>query len=107
MNLLNILLQTSSSGGGLSIWILFAGVMLIFYLFMILPEQRKKKQQEQFRNALSKGDHVVTIGGIHGKIHAIDEHTITLMIDKTKMVFDKHAISSEASKKVQKEATTE
>lgn len=107
MSLLSILLQAANNGGGLSIWVLFAGVMLIFYLFMILPEQRKKKKQEEFRKSLSKGDHVVTIGGIHGKIHAIDENTVTLMIDKTKMVFDKQAISSDASKKVQKEATTE
>jgi len=107
MSLLNLFLQVGSSGGSISLWITLAGVMIIFYLFMIMPQQRKQKKQQQYRDSLAKGDDVVTIGGIHGKIHAVDEHTVTLIIDKVKIVFDKQAISSEAGTKLKKEAVAE
>ncbi len=104
MSIFYIFMQ--AGGGGIPLFVTLAGMLLIFYLFMILPQQRKQKQQQTFRNSLSKGDDVVTIGGIHGKVHAVDENTVTLMIDKVKIVFDKQAISSDASQRIQQETTT-
>ncbi|MCU0443275.1 MAG: preprotein translocase subunit YajC [Microscillaceae bacterium] len=100
-----ILLQARSNSANSFVpqLILVGGFLLIFYLFMILPQQRKQKQQQQFRDNLKVGDKVVTIGGMHGKIIALNAETITLEADKgTRLVFDKIAISVESTQRVQK-----
>ncbi len=106
MSIFSFFMQAGGSPSNIPLFVTLAGMMLIFYLFMVLPQQRKQKQQQTFRNSLNKGDDVVTIGGIHGKVHAVDEHTVTLMVDKVKIVFDKQAISSDASQRISKETTT-
>jgi preprotein translocase subunit YajC len=63
-----VLLQAPAGSGGM--WgniLLFGGIIVIFYLFMIRPQQKKQKDQKKFIEAVKKGDMIVTIGGIHGK----------------------------------------
>jgi len=99
--ILQILAQatTPQGGGGYSQIIFFVGIAVVFYFFMIRPQQKKQKEQKRFLSEIKKGDAVVTIGGLHGKVYSIDEHTITLDVDKgTKMVYEKSSISLEASK---------
>lgn len=80
--------------------LLFGGIAIVFYFFMIRPQQKKQKDQKNFINEIKKGDTIVTIGGIHGKVYAQDDETVTLEVDKsTKMTFEKSAISLDASKK--------
>ena len=97
----DILLQSQPQGGGwISQLLLFGGIAIVFYFFMIRPQQKKQKDQKKFINEIKKGDSIVTIGGIHGKVYAQDEDTVTLEVDKsTKMTFEKSAISLETSKK--------
>ena len=96
----SILLQSQGSGSGLQSLILFGGIAIVFYFFMIRPQQKKQKDQKKFINEIKKGDSVVTIGGLHGKVYATDEETVTLEVDKsTKMKFEKSAISLDSSKK--------
>jgi len=97
----NILSQAQPQGGG---WmqqvLLFGGIALVFYFFMIRPQQKKTKDQKKFISEIKKGDAVVTIGGVHGKVYAHDEDTITIEVDKsTKIKFERSAISLEASKR--------
>ena len=81
--------------------ILFGGIALVFYFFMIRPQQKKQKDQKKFINDIKKGDAVVTIGGVHGKVYALDDETVTVEVDKsTKIKFERTAISLEASKRV-------
>ena len=103
-----ILLQaTTGQGGWMGNLILIGGIVIIFYFFMVRPQQKKAKDQKSFAEAMKKGDHVVTIGGMHGKIAAIEGETVTLDVDRgTKLTFDKSAISLEASKKLTKETKT-
>lgn len=99
---LSILLQAAQTPGGFdySSLILFAAMGLVFYFFMIRPQQKKQKDQKKFREELKKGDMVVTIGGLHGRVYSVEADTITLDVDKgTKLVFEKSSISQEASKK--------
>lgn len=95
-----ILLQTPGSGSGGTInFILIGGILLVFYFFMIRPQQKKQKDQKKFINEIKKGDMVVTIGGIHGKVMSIDENTVTLEVDRgAKIKFDKASVSLESSK---------
>lgn len=80
--------------------ILFGGIIVIFYLFMIRPQQKKQKDQKKFIEAIKKGDKVVTVGGIHGKITAIEDDTVILEMERgTKMKIEKSSVSLEASKK--------
>ena len=97
----NILLQAEPQGSGwISQLVLFGGIALVFYFFMIRPQQKKQKDQKSFIEDIKKGDTIVTIGGIHGKVYAQDEETVTLEVDKsTKMTFEKSAISLDNSKK--------
>lgn len=97
-----VLLQ--ATGGGNAMWgnmLLFGGIILIFYFFMIRPQQKKQKDQKKYLEAIKKGDKVVTVGGIHGKIVAIEGDTVTLEVDRgAKIVFEKSSISLDASKKL-------
>ena len=96
----SILLQAQGSGSGLQSLILFGGIAIVFYFFMIRPQQKKQKDTKKFIEEIKKGDSVVTVGGVHGKVYATDEETVTLEVDKsTKMIFEKSAISLDSSKK--------
>ena len=94
-----ILLQSQGQGAGYIQILFFAGIFVIFYFFMIRPQQKKQKAQKKFIEEIKKGDKVVTIGGILGKVAALDEQTVTLEVDRsTKITFQKTAVSLEASK---------
>lgn len=68
-------------------------MFVIFYFLLIRPQQKRQKQVKQMQGDLQKGDAVVTIGGLHGEIHAIDEDTIVLLIGgETKLTYDRAAI---------------
>lgn len=68
-------------------------MVLVFWFFMIRPQMKKQKELRKFRDGLAKGDHIVTIGGIHGKILEITDTTVLVQSDNTKLRFDKSAIS--------------
>ena len=61
-----ILLQ--AAGSGMSSLIMFGMIFAVMYFFMIRPQIKKQKKESAYRLALQKGDSVITIGGIHGKI---------------------------------------
>lgn len=95
MQTLIILLQESGGIGSLLPIIL---IVFVFYFFMIRPQIKKQKEEEGFRGEIKKGDRVVTIGGIHGKINAIKDTKIILEIsDNTRLTIDKQSISKEKS----------
>lgn len=82
MNILNfmMLLDAQATGGGFSGMIMIIAMIVIFYFFMIRPQSKKQKDLKRAREAMQKGDKVVTAGGIHGKIRDIDETTIQIEI---------------------------
>lgn len=98
-----LLLQADAGGGsGISSFIMIGGMVAIFYLFFIRPQQKKQKESRKFIEEVKKGDQVVTVGGIHGKITSVDEDTITIDVDRgSKLVIEKSSISLENSKKYQ------
>jgi preprotein translocase subunit YajC len=80
--------------------VLFGGIFVVFYFFMIRPQQKKAKEAKKFIEELKTGDKVVTIGGAHGTVITIREKTIVVEVDANKgvrMVFEKSAISKDAS----------
>ena len=96
-----ILLQASGPEGGYSSFIMLGLMGVVFYFFFIRPQQKKQKDQKKYTEEIKKGQLVVTLGGIHGKIASVDGSTVTLDIDRgTKIVIEKSSISMELSKKV-------
>ena len=86
--------------------ILFGGIFVVFYFFMIRPQQKKAKEAKKFIEELKTGDKVVTIGGAHGTIISIREKTVIVEVDSSKgarIVFEKTAISKDASSRLTEE----
>lgn len=75
----------------------FALLGVIIYFFMIRPESKRRKAVASMQSSLNKGDRVVTIGGVHGRIHALEETTVTLINDEVaKWTFERSAIARKA-----------
>ncbi len=95
---LSILLQASGEQGGTQFWIMMGMLMIVFYFFMIRPQQKKAKDARKFRESLQKGSKVVTIGGIHGRVVEVNDTTVLLEVDSNvKLRFEKSAIAMDNS----------
>ena len=95
MNLLFVFLQ-AGGGGDYSFLIMMVAIFAIMYFFMIRPQNKKQKEIQKFRNELTVGQEVVTIGGVYGTIKSIDEvaNTVTLEVATgVKIIFAKEAIN--------------
>lgn len=95
-----ILLQAAQQGGGMLTIGMMVLLFAIMYFFMIRPQNKKQKEIQKFRDALTVGQDVVTIGGIHGTIKNInaEEGTVTLEVATgVKIVFAKEAINPVAT----------
>ena len=87
-------LQSPAPGdSGLSFFLLIGGMFLIMYLFMIRPQVKKQKEAKTFREGLKKGDKVVSIGGIHGKVVDMNERTVLIQVDGAKIRIEKTALN--------------
>lgn len=68
-----------------SSWTMILMMVLIFvvmWLFMIRPQQKQQKELNKFRQALEKGQKVITAGGIHGKIQEVKDTSVIILVDK-------------------------
>mgnify|MGYP002619514710 CR=1 FL=1 len=104
----NYILQAQGASGAGSLQLIFLlGMILVFWLFFIRPQAKKAKEQKKFIENLQKGDRVVTIAGIHGKIQQLNEDgTISLEVSPGNYIkVAKSAISMEWSNQVNKAAT--
>ncbi len=97
MNLLNIMLMTQPEGGegnpyqGIIMMVLIIGV---FYFFFIRPQQKKAKDAVKMRDALKKGDKIVTVGGIHGKIIEMADTTFIIEVEgQSRLKINRDAVS--------------
>ena len=71
----------------------FVAMFAIMWFFLIRPAQKRQKATKSMQSGLQRGDTVITIGGIHGSIEAVDELTVYLKVaDGTTLRFDRQAI---------------
>ena len=83
------------SNGGYQTLLFFLIIFMIMYFFMIRPQIKKQKKAENYRDSLKKGDKIVTIGGIHGKILEVSKNTFTIDTGfDRKLKIEKSAVSS-------------
>lgn len=99
MNQLLVLAAPLQMGGGTMQIVMIGAIMVVFYFFIIRPQMKKVKDQKKYVEALKKGDKILTIGGIYGKINAVNEDGTLIMEteDGSKMKISKNAVSHDAS----------
>ena len=86
-----------SAGGASSLLTLapIALIFVVFWFFMIRPQNKQRKETQRMLADLRKGDKVVTIGGIHGVVQSTRENTVILKVDENcKVEFLRSAIAS-------------
>ncbi|MGY8950612.1 MAG: preprotein translocase subunit YajC [Flavobacteriales bacterium] len=87
------LLQTLTEGQGTSQLLFFGLIFVVMYFFMIRPQVKKQKKEREFREELKKGDDIITIGGIHGKIVEMKDSSVTIESYGVKLKVEKSAIA--------------
>ena len=94
----SILLQAAQGSNWTSIIFMIA-IIGVFYFFMIRPQQKKAKDQKKFIDEIKKGEDVVTIGGMYGRVAEIDGDTIVLEVERGgRIKMSKSAVSMESTK---------
>lgn len=74
-------------------------LFVVFYFLLIRPQQKKAKEHKQMISELAKGDYVVTSGGIHGRITAVTDDTLTVEIaDNVRVKVTKEAVTAKKKK---------
>ncbi|CAG9619469.1 preprotein translocase subunit YajC [Sutcliffiella rhizosphaerae] len=77
------------AGAILPLLLMFA----IFYFLLIRPQQKRQKQVREMQTSLQKGDKVVTIGGLHGIVDALDEDKVVIKAgDGSRLTYDRQAV---------------
>lgn len=106
-----ILLQAEGAaqqGSQWSFWIMMILIFVVFYFFMIRPQTKKQKELQAQREAMKKGDKVVTAGGIYGEIKEVQETTFIITIAKDVTIkVSKDSVFADASDTVQAAAKDE
>jgi len=74
-------------------------LIVVFWLFFIRPQSKKAKEEQKYRDSLQKGDKVVTIGGLHGKVVEVKETTVVISLaPNTEVEIEKSALVQSASR---------
>ena len=80
---MNIMLLSAQAaqGGGMGVFVMMGVILIIFWLFMVRPQQKKQKKIRNFQNSLQEGSKVVTGGGIYGTIKRVDIQANTVDVE--------------------------
>ncbi len=71
-----------SKPGGSTIWLILILWVVVLYFFFMRPQRRKEKDRKAMIGNVKKGDRIVTVGGIYGKVTALDAETVTVRTDE-------------------------
>lgn len=96
--------EQAPPGGGFGS-LLIPGLIIFAILWMLVlgPERRARKKQEEMRGSLSKGDEVMTNGGLFGRIVALEEDRVVLQIaDGVRVKFLRQAIQGRVGEELEK-----
>lgn len=93
----SVFLQAAPAGGGFNyqFFIMMGLIFVVMYFLMIRPQKKKEKELAKMRDALKKGDDVITAGGIHGKVGETNEDTVVIIIEsQAKLRVEKSSIAN-------------
>jgi preprotein translocase subunit YajC len=94
--------QGTGQGGGspMSLIFMIVAIFAVMYFLMIRPQQRQKKQHQDLLSKLSKGDKVITAGGIHGTVAGVKDNTVIVKIaENVKVEMNRSAINQVVASK--------
>lgn len=92
-----LMMDPNGGEGGFGSFLPLLLVIVVFYFFFIRPQMKKSKDQKKFREGLKKGDKVITLGGIHGKILEVAETTLIIEVEgQNRLKVEKSAVAMEA-----------
>ena len=100
-----VMLQAGEGEGSpFTMLVPMALIFMIFYFLLIRPQQRRQKQHEELLKSIEKGDHVITTGGLHGKVTGVTDDTLTIEIaavkgDRVRVKVARSKIESKQSQK--------
>jgi preprotein translocase subunit YajC len=105
-NLLNILLMAPQGQGaqqnGWMQFLPFVLIIVVFYFFFIRPNMKRSKEQKKFKENLQRGQKIITIGGIHGRIVEIQETTVTIEVENNvRLRIEKTAVAMDTSETIE------
>lgn len=78
--MIDMILLLAQQGKGGSMWIWMIVLLVLMWILMMRPQRKKEKEEQKFRAGLKKGDRVVFSGGIYGKVHSVDDHTVDVEV---------------------------
>ncbi len=100
MNQLSVILMMSGQEGQSPVTSIVFLLLIfgVFWLFMIRPQVKKQKAQQKFKESIGKGDKIVTIGGVHGKILEVQDTTFIIEVEGgNRLKIEKSAVSMEST----------
>lgn len=87
--------------GMLNMLMPFALIILVFYFFMIRPQQKQRKKHIEFLSNIKRGDEVVTSSGIIGVVYNVSDKIITIEVDEnTKIKVLRGMVSANAKETI-------
>lgn len=93
MNLLTVLLVAAKGGFDYSQILMIVGIFVVFYFFMIRPQQKKQKEVKKFQDSIQSGLDVITTGGIYGKVKDVKDNSVIVEIaENVRVKLDKASV---------------
>jgi preprotein translocase subunit YajC len=74
----------NSGGVDIAFFVMMGLIFMIFYMLVIRPQQKQQREREAFLKTAAKGDEVVTQGGIHGKVSAVDDDVLEIEVARVR-----------------------
>ncbi|MEA1903866.1 MAG: preprotein translocase subunit YajC [Actinomycetota bacterium] len=92
---MSFVVLAQESGGGAWGSLVFLGLMIgVFYFLIIRPQRNRAKAQKELSASLEIGQEIRTIGGIHGKVLTVDEDSVLLAVEEGRIRVSRRAIGT-------------
>jgi preprotein translocase subunit YajC len=74
----------NSGGVDITFFLMMGAIFAIFYVLVIRPQQKQQREREAFLQTAAKGDDVVTQGGIHGRVSAVENDVLEIEVGRVR-----------------------
>ena len=99
------ILDSAGQANPMNFYLMMGAVIFVMYWFMLRPQNKKRKEAQAYRENMQKGDKIVTIGGIHGKVDSLKDTTVVIVVEGgMKIEMEKSAVSMDASMQMTEES---
>ena len=93
LSLFALMAPVDSPSAGFSMLLLqVGGIALVFYFLILRPQQTARKKHDELLKALKKGDDIVTVGGIIGRVKEIKDDKVTIESGTSSLVIERARI---------------